>query len=78
MKERQAAKERLVAYFENGPGRECQIDHLYFERRFVNFNYFYLTFFDLDYNVGQLLSMDHPMNRLLVIKINHFNMIYLE
>ncbi|CAF3329286.1 unnamed protein product [Rotaria socialis] len=31
--ERQAAKERLVAYFENGPGRECQIDHLYFERR---------------------------------------------
>ncbi|CAF4004847.1 unnamed protein product [Rotaria sp. Silwood2] len=31
--ERQAAKERLFTYFENGPGRECQIDHLYFERR---------------------------------------------
>ncbi|CAF3573836.1 unnamed protein product [Rotaria sordida] len=31
--ERQAARERLFTYFENGPGRECQIDHLYFERR---------------------------------------------
>ncbi|CAF1005204.1 unnamed protein product [Adineta ricciae] len=27
------AKERLVAYFEHGPGRECHIEHLYFERR---------------------------------------------
>ena len=36
-KERQSAKERLLEYFENGPGRECEIDHLYFERRFVKF-----------------------------------------
>ncbi|UJR27219.1 hypothetical protein I4U23_008515 [Adineta vaga] len=31
--DRQAAKERLLAYFEHGPGRECQIEHLYFEQR---------------------------------------------
>ncbi|CAF3617985.1 unnamed protein product [Adineta steineri] len=31
--EREAAKERLREYFESGPGRECHIDHLYFEKR---------------------------------------------
>jgi hypothetical protein len=46
IKERHAAKERLTAYFENGPGRECQIDHLYFERRFVkSFHSLILSFF---------------------------------
>jgi len=37
IKESQGAKERLLEYFENGPGRECQIDHLYFEQRFVEY-----------------------------------------
>jgi tRNA/tmRNA/rRNA uracil-C5-methylase (TrmA/RlmC/RlmD family) len=31
--ERQGAQERLHEYFQNGLGRECQIDHLYFEQR---------------------------------------------
>ena len=55
MKDREGAKERLVAYFENGPGRECQIDHLYFEQRFVKI-FASLTFFShSEFNVGQLL-----------------------
>ena len=35
MQEHRTAKARLVEYFSNGPGKECQIDHLYFERRSV-------------------------------------------
>lgn len=27
------ARDRLLKYFSSGPGKECQIDHLYFERR---------------------------------------------
>jgi len=78
IKDCQVAKERLREYFENGPGRECQIDHLYFEQRFVSFiNFDFLFLFIPELNVGQLLSMKHLMNRLLGMKRNHFIMIYL-